>query len=172
MEKREFDFDEPIIFCSHNIDIGNTKKLAKELAKRLGANINIMQGFDDEIKETIKIPNATSTKNLYCQNSKFDTHFKYVLVHGDEAHLFADNYLQYELPYPVDYLKVIDYLKEYPDSNDDEPNSINELKKFGATEVHINNLSEVKLATEDKQDWSKLQKMLSNAKSHYLYKIV
>lgn len=171
MENREFDFDEPIIFCSHNFDISNRENFANELATRLGVNINITQG-GDEIIGTIKIPNATNTKNLYCQNSKFDTHFKYVLEHGDEAHLFADNYLQYELPYPVDYLKVIDYLKEYPDSNDDEPNSINELKKFGATEVYINNMEEVKLTAEDKKDWSKLLKILTNAKSHYLYKVV
>ena len=80
--------------------------------------------------------------------------------------------MQYILPASVDYLKLIDDLRNNPETNADEDNSINELKKFGATEVHINNLSEVKLATEDKQDWSKLQKMLSNAKSHYLYKIV
>jgi hypothetical protein len=36
MENRECDFDEPMIFCAHNLDISNTKKLATELAKRLG----------------------------------------------------------------------------------------------------------------------------------------
>lgn len=172
MENREFDFDEPIIFCSHNLDISNTKKLAQELAKRLGANINIMQGFDDEIKETIKIPNAIITKNLIGLNPKYDKFYKYALEHGDEAHLIATEYLQYIFPVNVDYLKLIDDLRNNPETNGDEDNSINELKKFGATEVHINNLSEVNPTAEDKKDWSKLQKMLTNAKSHYLYKVV
>jgi hypothetical protein len=171
MEKREFDFDEPIIFCSHNFDISNRENFANELATRLGVNINITQG-GNEIIGTIKTPNATSTKNLYCQSPKFDTDFKYVLEHGDEAHLFFSNYLQYELPYPVDYLKVIDYLKEYPDSNDDKPNSLNELKKFGASVVYINNSNEINLTDEDKKDWSTVLEVLTKAKNQYCYKIV
>lgn len=172
MEKREFDFDEPIIFCSHNLDISNTKKLATELAKRLGANINIMQGFDNEIKETIKIPGATLTKNLHCPNPKIDSENGYVLEHGDEGcYIYAD-FLQYILPASVDYLKLIDDLENNPESNGDEDNSINELKKFGATEVYINNIEEVNLTDDDKKDWSNVLKVLTNAKSHYLYKVV
>jgi hypothetical protein len=172
MENREFDFDEPSIFCAHNLDISNTKKLATELAKRLGANINIIQSFDDETKETIKIPNATITKNLIGLNPKYDKFFKYVLEHGDEAHVIANDYLQYILPASVDYLKVIDDLKNNPETNGDEDNGINELKKFGATEVHINNIEEVNLTDEDKKDWSSVVKVLTNAKNHYCYKVV
>jgi hypothetical protein len=172
MEKREFDFDEPIIFCSHNFDTSNRENFANELATRLGVNINITQG-GDEILGTIKIPNATSTKNLYCQSPKFDSAFKYVLEHGDEAHLFFSNYVQYNLPFLVDYEILIDVLKNRTGSNDEyEHRNINLLKKFGATEVHINNLSEVKLTTEDKQDWSKVLKVLTKAKNHYCYKLV
>jgi hypothetical protein len=172
MENREFDFDEPVIFCSHNLDISNTKKLAKELAKRLGANINIMQGFDDEIKEAIKIPNAIITKNLIGLNPKYDKFFKYALEHGDEAHVIATEYLQYILPASVDYLKLIDDLRNIPENNADEDNSINELKKFGASEVYINNSNEINLTDEDKKDWSTVLEVLTKAKNQYCYKVV
>lgn len=172
MENREFDFDEPIIFCSHNFDISNRENFANELATRLGVNINITQG-SGEIIGTIKTPNATSTKNLYCQSPKFDNDFKYVLEHGDEAHLFYSDYLQYDFPFIVDYEILVNELKNPTGDHDDyEHRSLNLLKNFGATEIHINNLSEVKLTTENKQDWSKLLKVLTNAKSHYLYKVV
>jgi hypothetical protein len=52
-----------------------------------------MKGFDNEIKDTIKIPNATITKNLIALNPKYYKFFKYALEHGDEAHLIADTYL-------------------------------------------------------------------------------
>jgi hypothetical protein len=171
MEKREFDFDEPIIFCSHNLDLSNSKKLAKELATRLGVNINILI-LGAEVTETIKIPNATSTKNLYRLSPKYDKFFKYALELGDEAHLIANDYLEYILPASVDYLKVIEYLKDETESNDDEENSINELKKFGASEVHINNINEINLNDEDKKDWSTMVKVLTIAKNHYCYKVV
>jgi hypothetical protein len=172
MEGREFDFDEPVIFCSHNFDICNRENFANELATRLGVNINITQGGGDEIIGTIKIPNATSTKNLYCQSSKFDPDLKYVLEHGDEAHLFYGDYLQYDFPFIVDYEILVDELKNPTGDNDDyEHRNLNLLKKFGATEVHISNMEEVKLSDEDKKEWSKVLKVIGNLKSHYLYKL-
>lgn len=167
MEKREFDFDEPIIFCSHNFDISNRKKFASELATRLGVNINIVK-LDGEESDTIKIPNATITRNLICLSPKYDKFFKYAIEHGDEAHLIANDYLQCVLPANVDYLKLIEALKEQTEDND----RIDDLKKFGATEVHINNIQEVNLTDNDKKDWSNVLKVLTNAKSHYLYKVV
>lgn len=171
MENREFDFDEPLIFCSHNLDLSSSKKLAKELSARLGVNINIVK-LDGEESNTIKIPNATITRNLICLSPKYDKFFKYALELGDEAHLIANDYLEYILPASVDYLKVIEYLKDETESNDDEENSINELKKFGASEVHINNINEINLNDEDKKDWSTILKVLTNAKNHYCYKVV
>jgi hypothetical protein len=171
MEKREFDFDEPIIFCSHNLELSNSKKLAKELSTRLGVNINILK-LGGEVTETIKIPNATSTKNLYRLSPKYDKFFKYALELGDEAHLIAHDYLQYVLPANVDYLKLIEALKDQTEDNDDGFDCIEDLKKFGATEVHINNIQEVNLTDNDKKDWSNVLKVLTNAKSHYLYKVV
>ena len=154
MENREFDLDDPIIFCSHNFDISNRKKFVTDLATRLGANINIMQGFDDEIMDTVKIPNATITKNLRYPNPKIETDYEYALVHGDEFHLFSDNYLKYNLPFIMDYEQVIDTLKIESESNgdDDEYIIVDDLKKFGATEVHINKLKEVNLTDDEIKD--------------------
>lgn len=171
MENREFDFDEPMILCSHNFNISTRKKFATELATRLGVNINIVK-LDGEESDTIKIPNATITRNLICLSPKYDKFFKYALELGDEAHLIANDYLEYILPASVDYLKVIEYLKDDTESNDDDVNSINELKKFGASEVHINNINEINLNDEDKKDWSTILKVLTNAKNHYCYKVV
>ena len=171
MEKREFDFDEPIIFCSHNLDLSNSKKLAKELAARLGVNINTLK-LGGEVTDTIKIPNAKSTKNLYRLSPKYDKFCKYVLEHGDEAHLIAKDYLQYVLPANVDYLKLIEALKDRKEGNDDGVDSIDDLKKFGATKVHINNIEEVNLTDNDKNDWSNVLKVLINTKTHYQYKVV
>ncbi|WP_281298854.1 hypothetical protein [Flavobacterium limnophilum] len=169
MENREFDFDEPIIFCAHNLDIGNPKKLATELAKRLGVNINILK-LGGEVMETITIPNATSTKNLNILNPKYDKFFKYALEYGDEAHVIANDYLQYFLPASVDYLKLIETLKQ-KESADEELDSFIELKKFGATEVYIANTEEVNLTDDDKQDWSNVFKVIGNLESHFLYKL-
>jgi hypothetical protein len=171
MENREFDFDEPIICCSHNFDTSNRDNFANELATRLGVNINIME-LGGEVIDTIKIPNATITKNLNCLNPKYDKFFKYALEFGDEAHVIANDYLQYILPASVDYLKLIDFLKEQTESNDDDSYSFNELKKFGATEVYIGNMEEVNLTDEDKKDWSKVLKVLTKSNNHYCYKLV
>lgn len=171
MENREFDFDEPIIFCLHNLDLSNIKNLATDLATRLGVNINITNE-NDEIMDTIQTPGATITKNLQGRDPKIDTDYEYVLEHGDELYFFYPNFMEYLFPVSVDYLKLIDDLRNNPETNGDVDNSINELKKFGATEVHINGIDEVNPTGEDKKDWSKLLKMLTNAKSHYLYKIV
>jgi hypothetical protein len=171
MEKREFDFDEPMILCSHNFDISNRKKFATELAARLGVNINIVK-LDGEESDTIKIPNATITRNLICLSPKYDKFYKYALELGDEAHLIANDYLKYVLPANVDYLKLIEALKDQTEDNDDGFDCIEDLKKFGATEVHINNIQEVNLTDNDKKDWSNVLKVLTNAKSHYLYKVV
>lgn len=170
MQKREFDFDEPIIFCSHNLDLSSSKKLAKELAARLGVNINILK-LGGEVTDTIKIPNATSTKNLYKLSPKYDKFFKYALEFGDEAHLIANDYLQYVLPFNMDYLKLIEALKNQTEGNDDGFDSIEDLKKFGATEVHINNIEEVKLTDDDKKDWSNVFNVISNLENHFLYKL-
>jgi hypothetical protein len=172
MKKLKLDYDEPIIFCSHNLDLSNVKNLATDIATRLGVNVNITHGFDDEILDTIKIPGATITKNLQGREPKIDTDYEYVLEHGDELYFFYTNFMEYLFPVSIDYLKLIDDLENNPETNGDEDNSINELKKFGATEVHINSIEEVNPINDDKKDWSKLQNRLTNAKSHYLYKVV
>ncbi len=161
MEKREFDFDEPIICCLHSFDISNTKALATDLATRLGVNINIMEA-NDKIIDSINIPNATITKNLYCQNSKFANDYIFVLEHGDESHLFYNKHLIYNLPFIADFNDFADVESLYE--------GITELKKFGADKVYIGNSNELNLPSEIKFDWLKLSDAILNSK-HYILNI-
>ena len=161
MEKREFDFDEPIICCLHSFDISNTKGLATDLAARLGVNINITEA-NDKIIDSINIQNATITKNLYCQNSKFENDYIFVLEHGDESHLFYNNYLIYNLPFVADFNEFSDVNNIYE--------SIYKLKKFGADKVYIGNSDELNLPSAIKFDWLKLSDAILNSK-HYILNI-
>lgn len=171
MVENEFDIDEPIIYCSHNFNLSDRMTFANELAKRLGVNINITDGAD-VILETIIIPNATVTKNLYCQKQNNNSDFKYVLEFGDEAHLFYDNYIQYMLPFIADYNGIIEELtsKEENDNNI-LINCISELKQFGTNEVHFNIYSEVNLSNEVKSDWLQVEKEITNLDNHYIFKL-
>lgn len=170
MDKREFDFDEPIIFCSHNFDISNRVDFATALANRLGVNINITEGSDNII-DTIRIPDATITKNLYFQNSKFKNDFKYVLEHGDEAHLFYDNYLQYYLPFILDYEILIKDLKYLMNHREEIVfHGIYDLKQFGADKVYIANQNQLKLTSDDKEDWLKVINVITNS-NHFIYNL-
>ena len=161
MEKREFDFDEPIICCLHNFDISNTITFATDLATRLGVNVNIMEA-NDNIIDTIKIPDATITKNLYYQNSKFENDYIFVLEHGDESHLFYNNHLIYNLPFVADFNEFSDVNNIYE--------SIYKLKKFGADKVYIGNSDELNLPSAIKFDWLKLSDAILNSK-HYILNI-
>jgi hypothetical protein len=171
MVEKEFDIDEPIIYCSHNFNLSDRMTFANDLAKRLGININLTEGADVVI-DAIIIPNATVTKNLYCQKQNNSSDFKYVLEFGDEAHLFYDNYIQYMLPTIADYNGVIEELT----SNEENDNNlflncIFELKQFGASEVHFNKYSEVNLSNEVKSDWVQVEKAITNLENHYTYKL-
>jgi len=171
MIEKEFDIEEPIIYCSHNFNINDRETFANDLANRLGVNINITEGAD-VILDTIIIPNATVTKNLNCQNPKNNTDFKYVLEFGDEAHLFYDNYIQYMLPFIADYNGIIEELT----SNEENDNNlflncISELKQFGAIEVHFNKYSDVNLSNEVKSDWLQVEKEISILENHFTYKL-
>lgn len=161
MEKREFDFDEPIICCLHNFDISSTIALATDLATRLGVNINIREA-NDKIINSIKFPNATITKNLYCQNFKFENDYIFVLEHGDESHLFYNNHLIYNLPFVAVFNEFSDVNNIYE--------SIYQLKKFGADKVYIGNSNELNLPSEIKFDWFKLSDAILNSK-HYILNI-
>lgn len=171
MIEKEFDIEEPIIYCSHNFDISERMIFANDLANRLGVNINLTEGADVVI-DTIIIPNATVTKNLYCQKQNNNSDFKYVLEFGDEAHLFYDNYIQYMLPFIADYNGIIEELSSSEETNNNVlVNCISELKQFGAGEVHFNIYSEVNLSNEVKSDWLQVGKEITNLENHYIFKL-
>lgn len=161
MEKREFDYDEPIIFCKHNFEISNAKEFATELANRFGININFIDGANS-ITDCIIIPDATTTKNLYRQSSNFENDFSYVLEFGDEAHCFYKNHIHYHLPFISNFSDFSNTSGIYE--------GISELKKFGADKVYIGNSNKLNISSEIKYDWDKLLNAILNS-NHYIIEL-
>ncbi len=170
MEEQKLSYREPIVLCSHSFDISDRKAFATELATLLGANINITEK-GDEIIDTIKIPGATITKNLYCQNETVESNFKYVLEHGDEAHMFYNNFIQYLFPFVIDYEVIIDDLIHSNERNSEDVfDCFFDMKKFGVKEVHFNVYNDVNLSNPEMKEWSQVEKMISNLENHFVYK--
>ena len=170
MEEKKLNYREPIVLCSHNFDISDRKAFASELAILLGANINIIERVN-EIIDTVKIPGATITKNLYCQNATIETDFRYVLEHGDEAHMFYNNFIQYVFPFEIDYDIIIDDLIHNDERNsEDVYDCFFDIKKFGVKEVHFNIYNDVDLSKPELNEWSQVEKMITNLENHFVYK--
>lgn len=161
MEIDKFDIDEVAVFCKHNFDISDTKVFATALANRFNINIDITER-DGVIINSINIPNATTTKNLYCQNTEFDNDFSFVLEFGDEAHCFYKNHLEYHLPFGSS-------LSDYS-NHDTIYEGIRELKMFGADNVYIGNSNELNLSSETKFNWEKLVETILNS-NHYIIEL-
>lgn len=153
------DVAEPIIFCTHNLDISNANVLASQIASTLGVSITIYK-INDEKVSSIELPNAIEHKKLYIQNSKFENDFSYVLEHGDEAILFYKNHLQYELPFIANFYDIKD--------NENIYKGISDLKMFGADKVYVGNINELNLTIDVKHDWSKLLLAITNSNHHII----
>lgn len=161
MEIGNFDSDEVVVFCKHNFDISDTKVFATALANRFSINIDITES-DNTVVDSIRIAHATVIKNLYCQGSKFENDFSFVLDFGDEAHCFYKNHLEYCLPFS---LSLSDF------SNlDGVYEGISDLKMFGADQVYIGNTTELNLTRETKFNWEKLVETILNTK-HYIIEL-
>ena len=170
MVENEPEKREPIVLCSHNFDISDRNAFATELANVLGVNINITEK-GDEIIDTIKIPGATITKNLYCQNETIESNFKYVLEQGNEAHMFYDNFIQYLFPFEIDYDVIIDDLINNEERNSEDVfDCFFDIKKFGVKEVHFNIYDDVDLSNPELKEWSQVEKMISDLENHFVYK--
>lgn len=166
MNTFENTYKEPVLIIRNNFDIQEDNDSLELIANNLNENLKVFRN-KNLLREIITNNNCESIEFSF-HNYEISKEVQKILVHGDEAFLFYDEFVFIHLPFDIDYDTLFKMHNEDKLVSDSYFNSLfQKIKNLGSNEIHITvfHPKNIKILVED--NWSEIEQELQTKEEYF-----
>lgn len=166
MNTFENTYKEPVLIVKNNFDIQEDNDTLELIANKLNQNLKVFR--NNNFQREIEVNNHSEFIEFNFHNYEESNIEQKVLVHGDEAFLFHEEYIYIHLPFELDY----DSLLEMHNTNKLADDSyfkllFKKVKDLGSDEIHITVFDPGNMEVLTDKNWSQIEEVLQTKEEYF-----
>ena len=167
MDTFEDTFQDPVIVCTHNLNISDFDSFANQLVNGLTLNVE-MQNHKNSYLKTIYNSDAIYKVQLIEKKSSILPDMRYELVLNEVSLIFYDDFIEICISFELDYYHLLQLYQKNELKTIFFFNTLfNQLKLLGIEEVHFGIFSEAANGQDFKYCWGNIFQDLINNHNHF-----
>lgn len=166
MNTFENPYKEPVLIIRNNFDIQEDNDSLELIANKLNQNLKVFT--NNNFQREIEVNNHSEFIEFNFHNYEESNIEQKVLVHGDEAFLFHEEYIYIHLPFELDYDSLLEMHNTNKLADDLYFNLLfQKVKDLGSDEIHITVFDQGNMEVLSDKNWSEIEQVLQTKEEYF-----